>query len=65
MNFPQYVDRVNFHFERLEVNLRPALDAYVEAWNNQMPARKMAESYVRSLSKEGRSSDGPQSTEVR
>jgi len=51
MDLTGYVERVDFHLERLGVISRPAPDAYVEAWNNQIPARKMAESYQRRLSK--------------
>ena len=51
MDINGYVDRVNFHLERLEEPSRPAYEEYLEAWNNQMPARKMAESYKRRLRK--------------
>jgi hypothetical protein len=51
MDLSGYVERVNFHLERLGVLSRPALDAYVEAWNNQIPARKMDETYKRRLNK--------------
>jgi hypothetical protein len=51
MDLDDYVARVNFHLERLGVESRPSLRAYVEAWNNQMPARKMAETYQRRLRK--------------
>ena len=49
MDIQGYVNRVNYHFERLGVKFRPPLEAYVEAWNNQMPARKMAETFKRRL----------------
>ena len=49
MDIDGYVKRVNYHFERLGVGFRPRLEAYVEAWNNQIPARKMAETYKRRL----------------
>jgi hypothetical protein len=52
VNVSAYVERVNFHLERLGVTSRPAPDAYVDAYNNQIPARKMAESYQRRLHKE-------------
>lgn len=47
MDINGYVDRVNYHLERLGLESRPLMDVYVEAWNNQMPARKMAETYKR------------------
>lgn len=52
MNFEGYVDRVEFHLKRLGVASRPSQQAYVDAWNNQIPARKMAESYQRRLHKD-------------
>ena len=52
VNVSAYVERVNFHLERLEVTSRPHPDAYVDAFNNQIPARRMAESYQRRLHKE-------------
>jgi hypothetical protein len=57
MNFTGYVERVDFHLERLRVISRPPLAAHIEAWNNQIPARKMAEDYRRRLQK-GRKSTG-------
>lgn len=51
MNFAEYVDRVEFHLERLKVVSRPNHESYVAAWNNQIPARKMAESYKRRAGK--------------
>ena len=51
MNLTGYIERVEFHLERLGVASRPADQAYVEAWNNQIPARKMAETYKRRLTK--------------
>lgn len=47
MGFEGYVDRVGFHFERLGVTDRPTQREYVEAWNNQIPAGKMAEAFAR------------------
>ncbi len=58
MTFNQYIDRVNFHFERLGVIPRPPLETYVEAWNNQTPARKMAETYLRKLDKKEKPLEG-------
>jgi len=57
MDLDGYVDRVNYHLDRLGVESRPPLDAYVEAWNNETPARKMAETYKRRLHKTQGSSD--------
>jgi hypothetical protein len=57
MDLPGYVERVNFHLERLGVTALPPLDAYIAAWNGQMPARKMAESYKRRLAKKNRLGD--------
>ena len=59
MDLTGYVERVDFHLERLGVISRPAPDAYVEAWNNQIPARKMAESYQRRLSKRPSTESSP------
>ena len=36
MDLTGYVERVDFHFDRLGVASRPPLEAYVEAWNNQI-----------------------------
>ena len=47
MNFEQYVDRVNFHLERLKVEERPTQQNYVDAWNRQLAAKRMAESFSR------------------
>ena len=47
MNFDGYVERVEFHFERLGVTERPTQREYIDAWNNQMPAKKMAETFAR------------------
>lgn len=52
MDFNGYVDQVNSHLERLGVTSRPSRQAYLDAWNNQIPARKMAESYQRRHGKE-------------
>ena len=52
MDITGYVERVNYHFERLGVDSRPPYEAFVEAWNNQMPARKMAETFKRRLSRD-------------
>ena len=51
MDITGYVARVDYHFERLGVSSRPPYEAYVEAWNTQMPARKMAETFARRLRK--------------
>jgi hypothetical protein len=51
MDITGYVARVDHHFERLGVDSRPTYEAYVEAWNTQMPARKMAETFARRLRK--------------
>ena len=63
MNLTGYIERVGFHLERLGVASRPADQAYVEAWNNQIPARKMAETYKRRLSKAINPSPEPSSDE--
>lgn len=47
MDFSGYVERVEFHLDRLGVEARPTHQAYIDAWNNQMPAKKMAESFRR------------------
>jgi len=47
MDFRGYVDRVEFHFDRLGVTERPSQQEYVDAWNNQIPAKKMAQSFAR------------------
>ena len=47
MDLDGYIARVNYHLDRLGVESRPPLEAYAEAWNQQMPARKMAETYKR------------------
>lgn len=59
MNFEGYVDRVEFHLKRLGVDSRPPQQAYIDAWNNQIPARKMAERYQRRLRRDQASSDEP------
>ena len=52
MDINGYVERVNYHLQRLGVESRPDFQLYLEAWNNQMPARRMAETYQRRLRKE-------------
>src|SRR5690606_2161820 len=47
MDFRGYVDRIEFHFERLGVTARPSQQDYVNAWNNQIPAKKMAQTFAR------------------
>lgn len=47
MDFEGYVDRVGFHFERLGVAGRPTQQEYVDAWNNQIPAGKLAQTFAR------------------
>lgn len=47
MDFKGYVDRIEFHFDRLGVTERPDQQEYVDAWNNQIPAKKMAQSFAR------------------
>lgn len=49
MDFNGYVDRVNFHLTRLKVESRPSHQAYMEAYNNQVPAKKLASSYARRI----------------
>lgn len=61
MNFEGYVDRVDFHLDRLGVDSQPSQSAYIDAWNNQIPARKMAESYQRRLHKSQELKDDPNS----
>jgi hypothetical protein len=51
VNFEGYVERVEFHFDRLGVAERPTQREYVDAWNNQMPAKKMAQTFARRLSR--------------
>lgn len=52
MDFEGYVDRVEFHLKRLDVDPRPSQQEYLAAWNNQIPAKKMAQSYKRRLRKD-------------
>lgn len=47
MDFQGYVDRIEFHFERLGVTARPSEQEYINAWNNQIPAKKMAQTFAR------------------
>ena len=47
MTIEGYIDRIEFHFERLGVSERPTRQQYVDAWNNQIAARKMAETFAR------------------
>lgn len=47
MDFQGYVDRIEFHFKRLGVATRPSQQEYINAWNNQIPAKKMAQSFAR------------------
>ena len=47
MTIDGYIDRIEFHFERLGVSERPTQKQYVDAWNNQIPAKKMAETFAR------------------
>ena len=47
MDFQGYIDRIEYHFERLGVSERPSQQAYVNAWNNQIPAKKMAQTFAR------------------
>jgi hypothetical protein len=51
MDLEGYIARVNHHLEQMGIDSRPSLDQCVEAWNSQMPARKMAETYRRRLHK--------------
>jgi hypothetical protein len=51
MDISGYVERVNYHLDRMGEASRPPYEAYVDAWNNQMPARKMAETFKRRLRK--------------
>ena len=47
MDFNGYTERVDFHFERLGVTRRPTQQEYIDAWNNQIPAKKLAETFAR------------------
>lgn len=47
MGFRGYVDRVGFHFDRLGVTERPTQQQYIDAWNNQIPAGKLASTFAR------------------
>ncbi len=47
MDFKGYVDRIEYHFRRLGVIARPSQQEYIAAWNNQIPAKKMAQSFAR------------------
>lgn len=47
MTFDGYVERIEFHLERLDVAKRPTRQEYVDAWNNQIPAKKMAGAFAR------------------
>jgi hypothetical protein len=47
MDFNGYVDRIEYHFERLGVVARPSQQEYIAAWNNQTPAKQMAQSFAR------------------
>lgn len=47
MDFDGYVERVEFHFGRLGIEERPTQQEYVDAWNNQMAAKKLAETFAR------------------
>jgi hypothetical protein len=49
MDFNGYVDRVNFHLTRMNVDSRPSHQAYMEAYSNQVPPRKLAASYARRI----------------
>jgi hypothetical protein len=51
MDLEGYIARVNHLLEEMGIESRPSLDQYAEAWNSQMPARKMAETYRRRLHK--------------
>jgi len=54
MNFEGYIDRIEFHFERMGVTARPSQQEYVDAWNNQIPAKKMAQTFARRHRRGGR-----------
>ena len=47
MTINGYIDRIEFHFERLAVSERPSQEQYVDAWNNEVPAKKMADTFAR------------------
>lgn len=47
MTIEGYIDRIEFHFERLGVSERPTRQQYVDAWNHQIPAKKMAQTFAR------------------
>ena len=47
MTINGYIDRIEFHFERIGVSERPSQKQYVDAWNDQIPAKKMAETFAR------------------
>lgn len=49
MNFDGYVERIAFHFERLGVEARPSHREYVDAWNNQVQAKRMAQTFARRI----------------
>lgn len=49
MGFSGYVDRVGFHFDRLGVTERPTQQQYLDAWNNQIPAGKLASTFARRI----------------
>ena len=51
MDLEGYIARVNHHLEQMGIESGPSLDQYAEAWNSQMPARKLAETYRRRLHK--------------
>ena len=53
MTIDGYIDRIEFHFERLGVDERPTQKQYVDAWNNQIPAKKMAETFARRRARRG------------
>jgi 8-oxo-dGTP diphosphatase len=47
MSFQGYVDRVAYHLERLGATDRPTQQEYVDAWNNQIPAGTLAQTFIR------------------
>ena len=47
MDFTGYKERVAFHLDGMGIESRPTDAAFMEAWNSQIPAKKMAQRHAR------------------
>lgn len=53
MNIEGFIDRVDLHLKRLGIEARPTHQEYVNAWNSQVGAKKLAQTFSRRRRKSG------------